>query len=160
MKYVRLQYIGKKPSLHLTMARLKAEYTFEKGNEMTAPVEYDDAAYLLRTNMAIFKVVGGPFESEPQLTLKSQEEQSVPVPIVTSKDPNEERVTEGDVSERLAWQGASMEAQIQAHLWAEEPTLQPGDDGVEGTGPMPDVLEKREPERETEKQKPAKKGKK
>lgn len=157
---MRLQYTGKKPSLHLTMPCLKAEYAFEEGNQMTAPVEYGDAAYLLQTNMDIFMVVGGPFESELQLTLNDQEEQSVPVPIVTSKDPNEERVTEGDVSERLAWQGASMEAQIEGHLWAEEPTLQPGDDGVEGTGPMPDVLKKREPERETEKQKPAKKGKK
>ena len=88
MKYVRLQYTGKKPSLHLTMARLKAEYTFEKGNEMTAPVEYGDAAYLLRTNMDIFRVVGGPFESETQPIIKGDEERSVPEPTMMANSPS------------------------------------------------------------------------
>ena len=88
MKYVRLQYTGKKPSLHLTMARLKAEYIFEKGNEMTAPVEYGDAAYLLRTNMDIFRVVGGPFESETQPIIEGHEERSVPEPTMMANSPS------------------------------------------------------------------------
>ena len=101
MKYVRLQYIGKKPSLHLTMARLKAEYAFEKGNEMTAPVEYDDAAYLLRTNMAIFKVVGGPFESESQPILKGQEEQSVPDPPMMDNIPGGDKASGAFVGDNM-----------------------------------------------------------
>jgi hypothetical protein len=105
MKYVRLQYIGKKPSLHLTMARLKAEYTFEKGNEMTAPVEYGDAAYLLRTNMAIFKVVGGPFESESQPTLKGQEEQSVPEPTMMEKSPSGDKASVSLVGDNVVDEG-------------------------------------------------------
>jgi|GEM_PF-3052332 len=87
MKYVRLQYTGKKPSLHLTMARLKAEYVFEKGNEMTAPVEYGDADYLLRSNMDIFKVVGGPFESESEPIIRDQEERRVPEPTMMAGSP-------------------------------------------------------------------------
>jgi hypothetical protein len=86
MKYVRLQYTGKKPSLHLTMARLKAEYIFEKDNGMTAPVEYEAAAYLLQTNMAIFTVVGGPFEAEEKPALELQEEPRAPGLIVAAND--------------------------------------------------------------------------
>jgi hypothetical protein len=112
MKYVRLQYTGKKPSLHLIMARLKAEYTFEKGNEMTAPVAYEDAAYLLRTNVTIFKVVGGPFEAEEKTALDRQEAPRAPGLIVEANDWNDKTV-----------QGA------------------PARDGVEGDKPIPAIGE-------------------
>jgi hypothetical protein len=109
MKFVRLQYVGKKPSLHLTMPRLRGEYTFDKGNEMTVPVEYGDASYLLGTSVAIFKVVGGPFESVEPSTLTAQEVPNAPGPIVLSDDPNEDTIPAGTLT----------------------------GDGVEGTGPLP-----------------------
>lgn len=108
MRYMRLQYTGRKSSLHLTLPQLKGEYTFNTDNELTAPVEYDDAAYLLRTSMAIFKVVGGPFDAADPPTIKAQEVKSDTGPVV-SGNQSEDNV----------------------------PGILTGD-GVEGEGPMPE----------------------
>ena len=62
MKIVRLNYIGKKESLRVTMPGLKDEYTFNQENKMTAPVLYEDAAYLLKESPTMFRVVSQPFE--------------------------------------------------------------------------------------------------
>ncbi len=131
MTYVRLQYTGKKPSLHLTMARLKAEYIFEKDNGMTAPVEYEDAAYLLQTNMAIFTVVGGPFEAEEKPALELQEEPRAPGLIVAANDWKEDTAS-----------GALT------------------GDGVEGEGPIPPAKKDKNPPAPEEPKASGKKGKK
>jgi hypothetical protein len=63
-KIVKVQYMGKKEKLELVVPNLTQIYTFEKDNDYTVKMDYDDAAYLLRAYPGVFKVVSGKVEEK------------------------------------------------------------------------------------------------
>jgi len=58
-KFVKIQYIGKKGVLDLQHPSLSQFYLFEKDNDFTVKMDYNDAAILLRESAKAFKVVSG-----------------------------------------------------------------------------------------------------
>lgn len=59
VKSVKVQYIGHKERLELRFPSFAEVYVFDKDNDYTAKMDYDDAAILLRESSKAFKVVSG-----------------------------------------------------------------------------------------------------